>query len=374
MPGVSNLEAIYVTLLNMGSMRVSIVTGLFWTAITLAAPPVTVIDDVLYKADGTPFEGMLMINWRSFEGPDMTNIPTNSVSARIAGGRLYVRLAPTTTAPTAAYYSVRYITSGSVQFTELWSVPPSDVALRVRDVRVNWPPATTAMVAPQTDISIEDVDGLTAALDMRPEKGQGYAPLRAAVIGAGGELEAAAGEASDCLRVDGTATPCASGTSGGVTGFVDNDVPAGSVDGSNGLFVLTGAPAPAASLHLFRNGLLQLRDFDYTLSGNTVLFAGASIPQPGDVVLASYRTEEALTATYGFVDGESPAETPNGSNVNFTLSQSPSPAGSLMLYRNGVLQQRDLDYTLTGNVITFSMLAIPQTGDILQASYRTGGL
>ena len=42
-----------------------------------------------------------------------------------------------------------------------------------------------------------------------------------------------------------------------------------------------------------------------------------------------------------------------------------------MFYRNGLLQKRLLDYTITGNTVTFVPLATPQSGDILIASYRT---
>ena len=33
-----------------------------------AAPPVTTIQDTLFKADGTRFSGTLSISWTSFEG------------------------------------------------------------------------------------------------------------------------------------------------------------------------------------------------------------------------------------------------------------------------------------------------------------------
>jgi hypothetical protein len=32
----------------------------------LAQPPLTTIQDTLYKADGTPFNGLLIISWNSF--------------------------------------------------------------------------------------------------------------------------------------------------------------------------------------------------------------------------------------------------------------------------------------------------------------------
>ena len=100
-----------------------------------------------------------------------------------------------------------------------------------------------------------------------------------------GGLEGAVGSASDCVRVDGSAGPC-----GGFSlTFVDEEVPAGAVDGANVAFTIASIPSPASSLHLFRNGLLQKVGFDYSLSSSTITFVSAATPQPGDTVLASYR-------------------------------------------------------------------------------------
>lgn len=70
-----------------------------------------------------------------------------------------------------------------------------------------------------------------------------------------------------------------------------NEHPVGTVDGNNGTFVLLGVPLPAGSLLLFRNGLLmQAGGNDYTLQGSAVTFVAGNLPQPGDVLLASYVT------------------------------------------------------------------------------------
>jgi hypothetical protein len=44
------------------------------------------------------------------------------------------------------------------------------------------------------------------------------------------------------------------------------------------------------SLLLYRNGLLMKAGLDYTLSGTNIGFVAGATPQPGDVLLASYRT------------------------------------------------------------------------------------
>ena len=45
----------------------------------LAAPPLTTVQDVLYKADGTPFNGLATISWQSFEAADSSNIAAQSL-------------------------------------------------------------------------------------------------------------------------------------------------------------------------------------------------------------------------------------------------------------------------------------------------------
>jgi hypothetical protein len=71
--------------------------------------------------------------------------------------------------------------------------------------------------------------------------------------------------------------------------FVDFEIPAGLIDGSNAVFVLNAAPSPASSLVLIRNGLKLSSGGDYTLSGNTILFAVGALPQTGDQLFAGYR-------------------------------------------------------------------------------------
>ena len=72
----------------------------------------------------------------------------------------------------------------------------------------------------------------------------------------------------------------------------------------------------------------------------------------------------------GFSDAEVPAGLINGSNAVFTLAFTPSPAGSLQLYLNGLRQDAGLDYSVSNNVVTFFTGAVPQTGDVLVAGYR----
>lgn len=71
--------------------------------------------------------------------------------------------------------------------------------------------------------------------------------------------------------------------------FVFNEVPAGTIDGSNDTFTLAAAPE-AGTVQLFRNGLLMQPGAgnDYTISSLTVTFETDAIPDSGASLLAHY--------------------------------------------------------------------------------------
>lgn len=272
-------------------IRRLLLAAVCFTSSWAATPQLTTIQDVLYKADGTHFNGILTIGWSSFRSADSADIVTQSITVKVIAGNLRVQLVPSPTSP-ASYYTVVYNSDGKVQFQETWSVPASSQPVRVSAVRVNNATLTGA-TSPIGQISTgpiteSQVTGLTADLAARPLEGPAFATGRAAVINTLGSIDAASGSPSDCLHVDGSSGAC--GSSGGTTAsFMDGDSPAGIVDGSNKTFTLAQTPSPAASLTLYRNGILQKVSQDYTLSENTLFFVTANTPQPGDTLLASYR-------------------------------------------------------------------------------------
>ncbi|HLJ49700.1 MAG TPA: hypothetical protein VKU01_26990 [Bryobacteraceae bacterium] len=287
------------------------ITGCLAITALYADPALTTIQDILYKANGTRFSGIVQINWTSFQSADSSDVPAQSVTTQVTNGYLRVQLVPTTTATPPANYTVTYNSDGKVQFTETWAVPPSASVLRVADVRVSSNGETGGGAgAVTTPVQITDVTGLQSALNMRPLAGNGYAPSRAAIIDSGGALESASGNLSDCLHVDGTSGACgAAGGGAALPAFADSESPAGVVDGVNSAFQLAGAPAPATSLTLYRNGLAMKQGADYSLSGSTISFLAGSVPQPGDVLLASYRTAGLSAAPCAVYAG---AGNPNG--------------------------------------------------------------
>ena len=266
----------------------SLFAAAFLATTALADPPLTTIQDVLYKADGTRFAGTLTISWTSFEAVDRSAITTQVTTVTVVDGNLRVQLVPTTTATPPANYVVKYNSDGRIQFSESWAVPSSTVPLRVRDVRIASslsPAAAGADTGTTTPVQESDVTGLVADLGARPLKGPGYAAGRVAVVNPTGMMESAVGNASDCVHVDGSSGPCG----GSQPGFYDGDSPSGIVDGANTNFTLSGVPSPASSLAVYRNGVLQKSTQDYILNGSTIQFVAANTPQPGDTLLASYR-------------------------------------------------------------------------------------
>lgn len=331
----------------------------------VAAPTLTTIVDTLYKADGTRFDGIAQIEWRSFQSADGSEIPQQTLNVKVVSGSLRVALVPTVDASKPVTYTVKFNSNGRTQFTEYWSVPASTTPLRLKDVR------TTTQAGPitsPTPTSIDDVTGLRGELDIRPVKGNGFSTSRAAVINALGYVDGAIGNSWDCVRVDGTSGPC--GGSGGGPLFADAEMPSGAMNGVNTSFTLAAAPSPATSLSLYRNGLLLRQGVGYTLSGSTITFLDGSIPLANDILQAWYRIPGVATQTVIFAENETPAGIVDSVNPAFTLQYQPSPASSLQLYRNGVLQKSGMDYVLSGKNITFSSWAIPEPGDVLQVSYR----
>ena len=260
-----------------------------------AAPPLTTIQDQLFRADGTLVSGTLIISWKGFVASDSSTVPTNSIRVPVSGGTLRVRLTPTTTAQTAASYLVQYLVDGKLTDVNVWQVPPSSVPLKVQMVKVTPPTGsgsggsvgTGGTVTTQTSVQMSDVVGLADALAERPTTGPGYLVGRVLVPDINGELSGLMGTASQCVRGDGSLGPC-----GGNVSFVDLETPGGTVDGTNAAFTLSATPTPSASLLLFRNGLLQKAGVDYSLTGSMVTFLAGSTPQPGDLLLASYRVAQ----------------------------------------------------------------------------------
>ena len=407
----------------------------------LAQSNLTQIRDTIINPDGSPFSGRVVITWNGFSIPNGTPISELSASAQIYTGALSVLLVPTTIATAGTYYQVVYSSNnGTVSWTETWQVPPSATPLTVSQVRqsttegsgTTTPPSTSSGQYATLPISIPQVTNLSADLS---SINVSIANLNTQIagIGSGSNITALQNTVSGLSStvsglsttvngltstVNGLSTTVtsnsnsittltgnigsvtstvtglstsvtsltntvsgltatvnalsSSGTSSGgsTTVFVDEETPAGALNGTNTAFTLANSPSPSTSLELYRNGLLQSAGVDYLLSGSALTFQSVSVPQSSDILQASYRIPGTGTAST-FVDAATPSGATNGTNLIFTLSLAPSPAASLKLYKNGLLLSAGGDYSLSGMTITFASVATtPQTGDVLLASYR----
>jgi hypothetical protein len=340
----------------MFSLKTWALTGLLMTGLTTglveAQPALTTIQDILYSANGTRFNGTMYLTWSAFQAGDTSNIATANLTLPIVNGVLNVALVPTTTASAGAQYNVTYNQNGANQFTQVWAVPPSSVPLRVSTVLVS----TGTVIGPAPDTSpvlISDVVGLTNALALAAQIGVGFTLGRTAIINDEGQIDGASGTLSDCMHVDGTSGPC--GSSGGVyPGFSDSEIPSGAINGSNTVFTLAFTPSPAASLELYLNGLRQDAGIDFTLSTNVITFFTASNPQSGDLLLASYRYANPGNPLGSLTTPQVVCSSTGGSTFAATLTQLGSctlPAG---LLGAGDRLEIEYQYSHTGSTAGFT--------------------
>jgi hypothetical protein len=150
-----------------------------------------------------------------------------------------------------------------------------------------------------------------------------------------------------------------------------------SAGGSSGSGASTISIGQVTGLSSYLNALSNsLNTITTTVGGfnSTVSGLSSSVTNLTNIVngLASAPPSSSSSSTPNFFDGEIPQGTINGANSIFNLTNAPSPASSLSLFRNGVLQKAGTDFSLSGSTVTFLSTSVPQLGDLVQASYRTG--
>lgn len=209
-------------------------------------------------------------------------------------------------------------------------------------------------------------------------KGAGFANSRAAIINSSGYLDGIADAVpTDCVYVNATSGPCGVGTVNKGAGWA---LSRAAVINSSGL--IDGAAGTAA-------WCLQVNG----ASTGVCLIAGPGFAVSRAAVINSSGTVDGAAGTPSdclHVDGSSGACPGGGSAPNFaddevpsqvdaldyTLVHTPSPAASLNVSLNGLHMERGVDYTLSGNTVTFgsyysALLADPLvSGTVLVASYR----
>src|SRR4051794_5693420 len=330
-----------------------------------AAQSTTQITDTVLNSDGSPFNGTVVITWT---GSTTGSAPAPySTSAKIYNGALTVALVPSVASASSAFYVATFNSrDGLTSWVETWQVGPSSSPLTLAQVRTTLPSSGTGNSSGTTAISIGQVSGLSSYLNALSTSvntvSSSFSGFNTTLAGLGTSVSNLNATVNNIAN---NATPASSGT----PGFIDNEIPQGTIDGTNAVFSLSNFPNPSTSLMLFVNGVLQANGSDYSLASSKITFLSASKPRIGDVLQASYRL--GTSSQILFVDGATPSGTMNGVNLSFTLPSTPNPGPSLRMYRNGILLMPNLDYTLSGAVITFSGTAVaPVAGDSLQSYYR----
>lgn len=94
------------------------------------SPATTTVSDTVYRGDGMPAAGMLLISWPAFTAASGEPVAAGSMSVALGeGGALSVALVPTAGAtPSGTLYTVVYRLSDGATATEFWSVGTSSPA------------------------------------------------------------------------------------------------------------------------------------------------------------------------------------------------------------------------------------------------------
>jgi hypothetical protein len=125
-----------------------------------AGPATTVVNDIVFRADGSPAGGQLLISWPAFISADGKPVAAGSMSLPIGvAGTVAVALVPNEGgSPAGTYYRVVLKLDDGTTTTEYWSVPKRS-PVKVADVRSQLAPQSVAI---QT-ASKQYVDAILAA-------------------------------------------------------------------------------------------------------------------------------------------------------------------------------------------------------------------
>lgn len=262
---------------------------------------VQILDTLRVGAGNGLFEGRVIVTGPSMVCGGQTYAPW-PLEVQVTGGQVNLTLVPSSACEPQGVYTVRFLPARGSEWTERWIVPDASGPLTLAQI----PRATVPM----------------PSLFLQPS-----------------QIARAGAQVGDVL------TWLSSGRWG----------PAPPSAGSITLSGDAAGPASATTVVAVRG----------------VPFAPA-VPVDGQVYVwdSAQGAMVPRTINGAYSDGEVPGGVIDGANRQFSLSQSPQPAASLLLYRNGILQRAGVDYSLSGQEITFCEVCTPVPGDILQAYYR----
>ncbi len=106
----------------------------------------TQVTDTVYRADGTPATGSVIVSWQAFTTASGQAVPSGTTSATITSGALSLQLVPNagSTLMGTYYTAVYHLDDGSVS-REFWVVPVSQFPVLVSAIRSTVLPTSVAM-------------------------------------------------------------------------------------------------------------------------------------------------------------------------------------------------------------------------------------
>ncbi|HEU5340509.1 SGNH/GDSL hydrolase family protein [Edaphobacter sp.] len=107
----------------------------------------TTVTDTVYRADGTPATGTVIVSWQAFTNAAGQSVPSGSTSATIgANGAMSVALVPNAgSTPMGTYYTAVYHLDDGTVSREFWVVPVSASPVQVSAIKTTVLPTSVAM-------------------------------------------------------------------------------------------------------------------------------------------------------------------------------------------------------------------------------------
>jgi len=155
------------------------------------------------------------------------------------------------------------------------------------------------------------------------------------------------------------------GSSGGTGEIVKK-----TFNGGVSAYVLDDTIADIDNVQVFVDGVYQYPS-NYTVSGNTVTFVTGSTPNSGTNNVHIVHNVTVPTLTEGAAMSTSANLVGDGSTTSFALGGSPRSSEHMMVFLNGVYQEKTT-YTLSGSNINFN--DAPPSGYTIEVKYITGTL
>jgi prefoldin subunit 5 len=346
-----------------------------------AQTTLTQIRDTVYNVNGTPFNGTVVITWNGYVNSG-SSTPL-STSARIYNGALSVLLVPTTTASSGAYYQAAYNSNdGTVTWNETWQVPPSNTPLTLAQVRQSSTQGSGGTGGSGTGstgstgsggsqyatlpISISEVTGLSSNLNTI---NSALTLLTTQVNGLQSTINSTGSLSGLQNTVNGLSSTVSSNSSALTTLQSTVNSLSSTVNGLS-----TSVSQNSSALTTLQSNVGAMNS-TVTANSNSISTLQSTVAALNSTLTSLQNTVSSLSAgsTAAFSDAETPAGSINGTNGTFTLAKTPAAPTSVALYKNGILQSYGVDFTVSGQTVTFAAQSLPQSGDLMQAFYRTTG-